>query len=82
MRRLVYLCGRPNVTQLRMMAVPLQGYFYKAASMESDLVTVADTAEVVIQAQVAQTLGMRILFFFPVTVRPLQCHPCTLLPAL
>jgi hypothetical protein len=45
-----------------------QGYFYKAASMSTELLTVADTAEVVIQAHVAQTLGTRLLFFFPVTV--------------
>lgn len=47
----------------------VQGYFFKAASMGIHLLTVADTAEVVIQAQVAQTIGMRLLFFFPVTVR-------------
>lgn len=49
----------------------MQGYFYKAASMASDHVTVGDASEVIIQAQVAQTIGMRILFFFPVTVHSL-----------
>jgi hypothetical protein len=61
----------------------VQGYFFKAAVMETELLTIADTAEVVIQAQVAQTIGMRILFFFPVTVRNhlvlFRCvqHSCT-----
>jgi hypothetical protein len=46
-----------------------QGYFYKAAALgEDDLVTVADTADVVLKAQLLQTIGMRLLFFFPVTV--------------
>lgn len=47
----------------------VQGYFFKAGSMQSEMLSVADAAEVVIQAQVAQTIGMRILFFFPVSVR-------------
>jgi hypothetical protein len=47
----------------------VQGYFYKAGAIRSEWVTVADAAEVAVQAQVAQTFGMRILFFFPVTVR-------------
>jgi hypothetical protein len=48
----------------------LQGYFYKAGAMkEQKWVTIPDTAEVVVRAQVAQTLGLRLLFFFPVSVR-------------
>lgn len=47
----------------------MQGYFFKAGALGSDWVTVADVAEVVVQAQVAQSLGLRILYLFPVTVR-------------
>lgn len=47
-----------------------QGFFLKAGALpQQSWVTVADAAEVTVQAQVAQTVGMRTLFFFPVTVR-------------
>lgn len=49
----------------------VQGYFFKAGALASEWVTVADVADVVVQAQVAQSLGLRILYLFPVTVRPL-----------
>jgi hypothetical protein len=63
----------------------VQGYFYKAAALGADdLVSVADAAVSIVRAQLLQTIGMRILFFFPVTVRlfPLHSHfPCFLLLA-
>jgi hypothetical protein len=55
---------------LPMLQASMQGYFYKAGALrEQEWVTVADAAEVTIRGQVAQTLGMRLLFFFPVSVR-------------
>ena len=48
----------------------LQGYFFKAGALKAqDWITIPDTAEVTIRGQVAQTIGMRLLFFFPVSVR-------------
>eukprot|EP00892_Ulva_mutabilis_P012029 jgi/Ulvmu1/9199/UM005_0299.1 len=43
------------------------GYFFKAGALASSWVTVADVAEVSVHAQVAQTIGLRTLYLFPVT---------------
>lgn len=61
-------------------AAVAQGYFFKAGALTSSWVTVADVAEVTVQAQVAQSLGLRTLYLFPVTVRrlPATCCRCAL----
>jgi hypothetical protein len=58
--------------------VVVQGYFFKAGSLDDQSwISIPDVAEVTVQAQVAQTVGMRVLFFFPVTVCPASSkrHP-------
>jgi hypothetical protein len=57
------------------MAGAVQGFFFKAGSLKNQSwITIADVAEVTVRGQIAQTVGMRILFFFPVSVCPFPIH--------
>jgi hypothetical protein len=61
-----------NLVQQGITRSYVQGYFYKAGALGAeDIVSVVDTASVVARGQMLQTIGLRLLFFFPVTVRPM-----------
>lgn len=47
----------------------VQGYFFKAGSLDPPILSIHDVAKVTLQAHAAQTFGLRCLIFFPVSVR-------------
>eukprot|EP00892_Ulva_mutabilis_P011588 jgi/Ulvmu1/8801/UM048_0056.1 len=44
------------------------GYFFKAGALDPPILSIDEVAKVTLQAHVAQTVGLRLLMFFPVAV--------------